>query len=690
MGMKAPVTDSPDGGPIDWKAAKEEILAGLNVESEYQNLGVKFSRSASSSKGWRECHALGREDADPSAAVNTRTGVYKDSGGAGEVLGFFDFAMRHGGHGRWIDCMRHYADRAGVTLGTAKAGGKGKVREAEYPYRDADGTVRYCVFRYRTPAGKKTFSQHPPDGQGGWKYGSGCMDGITPLPYRLPEMLAAPGHVVHVVEGERDADRLADLGLIATTNHQGANSTDETWPKFLHHFRGRSVVILPDNDKGGIQHARKVAAYLRPVAASVKLLMLPGLPAKGDASDWIDSGGDVERLAELAEAAPEFDPAAPAVEPTAAEVEEDSITTICLADVVPEQVEWLLPDRVPLGKITLLAGEPGLGKSYLTMDLIARVTTDGLIPGGGGLRIKGGSVVLLSAEDGLADTIRPRLDAAGADVTKVHALTTVRTGPGKYAHFDLTYMEALETAINRFPNTKLVVIDPVTSYIGAGTDDHKNSSLRTLLGPLADLANRTHVAVIIVTHLNKTAGTKALNRITGSIAYAALARAAWLLIRDPEDHPRRLLLSIKNNLAPDPTGLGYRIIDGVIQWEDAPVSMTANDALADEANEVRGSKGKEKENASKVEQAEAWLSDILSCGKEIPSDEIMAQGEGKGFKRDVLFAAKKRLGVKARKGGFHGGWAWFLPPDASTDQSDASHSSHASDASDPWDDGPDF
>jgi hypothetical protein len=306
MRFQAETTTTPRNGQIDWPTVKGSILAGIDVAAEYTRLGVEFTRPAANAKGIRECHAVGRKDEVPSAFVNVRTGIYHDSGGEGETFSLWDFALRFGQYGRWIDVMKDFAAKAGVEIGNVKAGKGGKIKEAEYHYRDEAGTVRYAVFRSRLPTGKKSFTQHPPDGRGGWKFGVGCMDGIEPLPYRLPELLASDpaNDPVWIVEGEKDADRLASFGLVSTTNHQGCNSTDTTWPKFLERFRGRECYIIPDNDPGGRTHAGKVAAYLLPLARSVKVVALPGLPPKGDVSDWLDQEHDVDELGRLAHDAP--------------------------------------------------------------------------------------------------------------------------------------------------------------------------------------------------------------------------------------------------------------------------------------------------------------------------------------------------------------------------------------------------
>jgi RecA/RadA recombinase len=666
--VTAPAAPIDASGPIDWIATKTAILARLDIVAEYAALGVRFA--GSQGKEWCECHAIDRADETPSAAINIKSGLYKDLGGDGAVTGFFDFALKHGPHGRWIDDIKFYAAKVGLELGKVTSHSGGRVREATYEYQDEAGEVRYAVFRYRTPNGKKSFSQHPPDGKGGWRFGADCMKGVEPLPYRLPELLAsaAADDPIFVVEGEKDVERLRSHALTATTNHQGASSTDATWPKFVRFFAGRDVFILPDNDPGGKIHARKVAAYLHGTARTLRVVELPGLPPKGDVSDWLDLGHTLDELDKFISGTKLWDPAdeglvkldegaKPAV---ASDPERTHAVLVRMSDVAAKPVEWLIPDKVPIGKITLFAGQPGIGKSYLTMDLIARVTTGGEIPGpSNGECIPSGSVILLSAEDGLADTIRPRLDMAGADCSRVHALTTLRTPDGNNEPFSLEYLPLLEDAVSQVGDVKLIIIDPITSYVGGRIDDHKNAQLRVMLQPLAAMAEECNIAIITVTHLNKGASANAINRVTGSLAYIALARAAWLITRDPEDRLRRLFLSIKNNLAPDPTGLAYRVIkDQGIEWEQTVIGETADEVLGKHAKADRGDR--EEKIPTKGKQAVEWLAERLPPGTEENSEIIKAEAKAAGFGHNTLWDAKKKLDLRARKGD-DSHWIWINP-----------------------------
>jgi putative DNA primase/helicase len=265
----------------------------------------------------------------------------------------------------------------------------------------------------------------------------------------------------------------------------------------------------------------------------------------------------------------------------------------CLADIEARPIAWLWRGRIARGKPTLIAGHPGLGKSQITASMTAVVTTAGLWPVDRS-RAPLGSVLILSAEDDPADKIRPRLEAAGADIAKISILKAVvqytPTGEELHRGFNLkSDIRQLERAIAEIGDVVLVVIDPISAYIGS-TDSHNNADVRGLLAPLSDMASRQNVALVLVSHLNKGgAGTEALMRVTGSLAFVAAARAAYIVAKDPEDEHRRLFLPAKNNIAADTGGLAFRIEpcsigDGIdtskVTWESAPVKdVTADDVL---------------------------------------------------------------------------------------------------------------
>jgi hypothetical protein len=250
-----------------------------------------------------------------------------------------------------------------------------------------------------------------------------------------------------------------------------------------------------------------------------------------------------------------------------------------VSDIERQELQWLWPARIPLAKLTLFAGDPGLGKSFVTLDIAARVTRGTKWPDGATATCKSGSVIILSAEDDPGDTIRPRLEAAGADLSKVHVLQAVwrakSSGETSLEHFSLeTDLLALQDAVVSLSDALLIVIDPVSAYLG-GIDSHVNAKVRSLLAPLSQMAATTGVAVVTVTHLNKNSSS-ALYRASGSVAFVAAARAVWLFAKNPDDPAQRLMLPGKMNLAPEQSGMGYQLEAKqdvvVVTWGEAVTS----------------------------------------------------------------------------------------------------------------------
>jgi putative DNA primase/helicase len=522
-----------------------------------------------------------------------------------------------------------------------KQNGKPRI-VATYEYRDERGTALFQVVRFDP----KDFRQRRSDGKGGWIWN---VKGVRVIPYRLPELLAEPTSCAFVAEGEKDCDNLARLGVLATCNAGGAGKWTREHSQHLH---GRSVVVLCDNDEAGRKHGRQIAQSLQGIASSVRFVELPGLPPKGDVSNWVEAGGTREDLVRLAEAAPDWTPGA---------MLEPGPILICLADVEPRAVEWLWQERIPLGRITLLVGRPGEGKSFLTIDAAARVTTG--TPWPDGSTCPQGSVILISAEDDPADTIRPRLDAHYADVSKVHLLSAVRKvdNEGHYERLiSLADVEAIEAALIMLPDCKLIVVDPVGSFLGGGTDAHRDNEVRGVLAPIAALAEKYGPAVLVVAHRRKSSANIADDLALGSRAFTGVARAVWHLSRHPEKKALRLFLPGKNNLAREGGGLAFSIIGEPprISWEREPVALSADDALAAEAEKRDPNPGPE---AAALEAAEMWLQSALAGGPRLSIELLDEWKNGQGGSDRTLKRANKELGVEAYRVKIPGPWWWRLP-----------------------------
>lgn len=503
---------------------------------------------------------------------------------------------------------------------------------ASYDYRDEQGILLYQVVRYEP----KGFSQRRPEGNG-WAY---KLNGTRRVLYRWPELLEAdPTLLVVVVEGEKDADRLAANGIIATTNAGGAGKWRDENSEAL---RGRHVLIIPDNDEAGRGHAAKVACSLRGVAASVRILELPNLPPKGDVSDWLDAGGDVDELLRLALDTPVVEePPTPAVSlPEGA-----ALRIMRMADVQPKQVDWLFYPFIPLRKLTIVEGDPGLGKSWLMCALSAGVTCGQGLPGAD--PFEPGNVLMLSAEDGLADTLRPRLDAVGADVSRIFALDGVVT-------FDSAGLVRLEAAIIEY-SPVLVIIDPLFAFTGGKVDIHRANECRAISAPLAAIAERCGCALVAVRHLGKSrGGGHALNAGIGSIDLTAAARSVLLVGQDPDEPSKRAIVQTKNNLAPLGQSIGYTLENGQFFWTGAS-DLTAGRILAAATSEEAG---------SCINEAIDFLRSALSEG---PRDnkEVKKEAKQAGISEATLRRATQRLGIKPRKLGGPGSeaqkWVWELP-----------------------------
>ena len=198
------------------------------------------------------------------------------------------------------------------------------------------------------------------------------------------------------------------------------------------------------------------------------------------------------------------------------------------------------------------------------------------------------------------------------------------------------------------------MIDPISAYTGA-VDSHKNTEVRGLLAPLADLASVHRIAIVAVTHLSKSGGTKAVYRAMGSLAFAAASRAVWAIVKDQDDPQRRLFLPAKLNLAQDPDGLAYRIVNGRVQWDVEPVRMHADDAFAEEMRKSNGGSGRGTERREAV----AWLRAELANGRK-PTTELLEYAKECGFSERTLRRAFTEIGGKSIKASFNGPWLWEL------------------------------
>src|SRR5262249_48918990 len=363
--------------------------------------------------------------------------------------------------------------------------------------------------RAKHPDGRKLILPMHANGDG-FQLGEPAFPDKKPL-YALPGIVRAlENDVIWVVEGEQKADALNKLGLCATTSGGAMSAPSTDWTP----LKGRRVVIWPDHDAPGEGYAGEVAAILLKMECTVSCIDTTplGLESGGDVIDWLKmhphaTATDVERLPQHHANRDRLKQKAMAQSAPRDKLPNDELLVRRAADICPRPIGWLWPGRIPLGKITLIAGDPALGKSLLTIDLASHVSTGTDWPVDLS-RGPHGDVLLLSAEDDATDTIRPRLEAAGARIDRVHIVEGIRckdrhTAASLYRMVSLKRdLEAVEQYLCRLPQARLLVIDPISAYLD-DADSHNNSEVRGLLAPLATLAQQHNVAILCVTHLNK-------------------------------------------------------------------------------------------------------------------------------------------------------------------------------------------
>ena len=327
-----------------------------------------------------------------------------------------------------------------------------------------------------------------------------------------------------------------------------------------------------------------------------------------------------------------------------------------MSEIEPQPINWLWEDYIAKGTFTLITGEPDLGKSQITLSMTAIVTTGGNWP----LRrekCEEGNVIILSDEDNLEKTIRPRLEANGANLEKIHYLDGIGKGDSNSdcELFNLkSNLTQLETMINEIKGISMIVIDPLSAYL-AGVDTYNNKDVRSMLAPLSKLAGRYDIAIVCVEHPPKSSNGRAMNQVGGSIAFVAASRSAYLVSKDPEDEERRLFLKIKNNLSNYSGGISFtveshKLPNGIeiskVVWGDEPVKITADEVLA-YYNQT--------EFQHKKESRKKWIQEELADGPKNAA-EVEKKALTQGMTEKQLRNAKEYAGVSSDKTDFDGGW----------------------------------
>jgi hypothetical protein len=320
-----------------------------------------------------------------------------------------------------------------------------------------------------------------------------------------------------------------------------------------------------------------------------------------------------------------------------------------MSEVEPEEVVFLWHPYIPMRKLSMLIGDPGVAKTWEALGICAAISRGLPLPGPDGRpteRMNPGRALYLTAEDGLADTIRPRLDALGAEARHIFVLDGYKTDDGSRREVSLGDLDVIGNALARVEPT-LMVIDPIQGFLGADTDMHRANEVRPLLAGLGRLADEFDCAILVVGHLRKAGADRAIYRGLGSVDFAAYARSIMLVGLDPENPDRRVVAHVKSSLAKIGPSFAFEIVDGEFRWAGSS-NLNADDLLAAQPRK------------SAREQAESFLLDALDRGP-VKVTTLQDLAENKGLAWRTVNRAKTNLGVIARKEGFGGGWVWALP-----------------------------
>ncbi len=496
------------------------------------------------------------------------------------------------------------------------------------PVRDVDGTLHSLQFI--SPSGEKRFL---PRG----RISGGCVG------------IGSPGKRLYIAEGFATAATIHQVTREAVIAAFSAGNLKPVAEALRKKYPKAELVIAADNDQWtdgnpGLSAAREAAKAVKEKVA------VPYFPnTSTHPTDFNDlfrlEGTEVVRKQLRRACKPEL---------------LENIPGVLASQVKPEKVNWLWNNWIPRREITMLDGDPGMGKSVITLDLAARVTKGWGMPDGSEAQCPASGVVVVSTEDTTSTTIRPRLEVAGAELSLVRLITEISDSAGVSRLPELARDEQrIEAAIHDV-DAALLIVDPLVASLDVKTDTHKDAEVRRNLAVVKRLAVRTGVAVVGLRHFNKAGGGNPLYRGQGSIAFSGAARSVFLAANDPDDPTQRILAVAKSNLAVQPSSLRYQLGPPGetvrVTWEGESPRM-AVDLLVDTGGE---------EGRSERADARELLQEVLAGGP-VPQKDIQRMAKERGISQKTLSRAKKDLGVQsAHTGqGRDTKWFWSLPDKAS-------------------------
>lgn len=512
---------------------------------------------------------------------------------------------------------------------------------ATYDYHDKQGNLIYQSVRFDP----KDFRQRRPDGKGGWINNLQGVDRVLYGLHILPD--DAP---ICFVEGEKDADNLRANKYHATTIAGGVNGILTL--QMLMPLEKKHIIIFPDNDAPGKEFSKKVAALLAPIVADIRIVDLP-VPSKEDISWWFEQGYTPAELDQIIAATSRYGQSwQPVLRPFTA-IEERT-------------VPWLWYPYLPIGRLTILEGDPGQGKTWFSLAIATCVSLGSWLEVNAGEEnhIEPAGVVYLSCEDDAEDTTKKRLRVLQADQSRIFEfIGKARLSDSNTSDVTLKDLALIRQAI-KDTRAKLLIIDPIQGYLPRGTDMNKAEQIRPLLRTLQRVAKEEAISVLIVRHLAKGSKDRALYKGLGSIDFTAAARSVLLCAERkeleewtaPQDGSKPTLLrrrfavaQVKNNLTARGLAIEFELQKDSFLWIGM-ADLTADQLIAP----VTMSIGEE----SATQEAKKFLLSFLhTAGYSVRI--IQAEAKKAGIDQAALMRAKSALAIELRQD--TDGWSWWLP-----------------------------
>ena len=531
--------------------------------------------------------------------------------------------------------LEKFGDPRPKTPSAPQPRGPGEV-EREHVYLDEQGKPLFKKIKFKPGTANVPWAIFHMAEDGSWQPKMGDMQHI---PYRLNEF--ATHDEVVICEGEKDADTVNALnaGIFATSAPMGCSSwPDEITPRFSQ-FKRITFLYDVGNDGDVKKHAAKLHATFP--EAEISIARVPGKIREFDITDLLDYiAVPADKIGALKDILKEAEVLYATPPPT----------TIMLSNVEPRTVPWLWRNFIPLGRGTLISGDPGSGKTFFVLDVSARVTrarpwADGT-PGG-----EPANVYYMTVEDDAHDTIRPRIDSLGGDPSKIAIYNAEHP-----LHLDLSTEAGLlriEREIIQVGNIRLVVVDPILDFSG-GVNPNAGEEVRVLLTPLIRMAAKHNFALILIGHLNKAQTMSAIYRAGGSTSgWLGKCRASFMVFRDINDKTLRHVIPIKANLSPqDPPQLEFTITNGQI---DAKISTEEVDPEEMLNPQQHGPDPRERDEAI------AWLDAFFGKCPELPAKIIEDAAKANDISQSTLRRAKKHAGYHSEQrteSGSRTFWVW--------------------------------